>query len=111
MSNNSIILSADGLKSIVMNCQGKVDDFTFIFGEKKIQLKSIFAEFVSPIVSHLHQSDPTINSINFQEILSKNKNQQEITKYNFLNDTSFDEINLLKFIIINIFCYEFWVGS
>lgn len=92
MSENTIILSASGLKNIVLNCYEKENNFTFIFGGKEVQLKSIFAEFVSPIVSHLHLSDPTINSINFNEILNGKNCQKEISLNKFLNEQSFSKI-------------------
>ena len=31
-------------------------------------MKNLFAEFISPDVSHLHQTDPTINTIDFGQI-------------------------------------------
>ena len=61
MSSKSFILSSAGLKNIV----GAQNEFTFIFGKCKVPMNSIFAEFISPIVSRLHYSDPTIDSINF----------------------------------------------
>lgn len=70
----SIILSSLGLKNVVLNkYQG--DNFTFFIGEQEFQMKSFFAEFISPIVSHFHQVDPTINSINFGKLNIKNENE------------------------------------
>ena len=44
------------------------DDFVFAFRKEKIRMNSFFVEFISSIVSHLHQTDPTINIINFNKI-------------------------------------------
>ena len=38
-------------------------------------MKSFFTEFISPIVSHFHQADPIINSINFGKLNTKNENE------------------------------------
>ena len=59
-------VSSSGLKNIVLSKYQ--DDFTFVFGKEKFQMKNIFAEFISPVVSHLHQTDPTINTIDFGQI-------------------------------------------
>lgn len=62
MSEKSFILSSSGLKNIV----DTGNEFIFHFGNCKIQMNNIFAEFLSPIVSRLHQSDPTIDSIHYK---------------------------------------------
>ena len=64
MSSKAITLSSTGLKNIVLDNTGIFDEFQFIFGQKEIKMKNIFAEFISPRVSILHQSDPTISSLN-----------------------------------------------
>lgn len=69
MSTKPFILSSSGLKNIVLTKYQNGDDFTFIFGEEKLRMKSIFAEFISPVVSHFHQTDPTINTIDFSKIV------------------------------------------
>ena len=61
MNGKSFILSSSGLKNIVED----QNEFTFIFGEIEVKMNNTFAEFISPLVSHLHHSDPTINSIHF----------------------------------------------
>ena len=68
MTARSVIISSLGLKNIVLNKYQEDDDFTFVFCEAKFKMKNIFAEFISPIVSHLHQTDPTINTIDFCKI-------------------------------------------
>lgn len=59
MSTRSFILSSAGLKNLVK----QEKDFRFYFGEKEIEMNTTFAEFISPIVSHIHYSDPTIDNI------------------------------------------------
>ena len=61
MNTKSFILTSAGLKNIIQ----KEDEFTFVFGERSIKTSNVFAQFLSPIVSHLHHSDPTIESIHF----------------------------------------------
>lgn len=67
MSTKSIILSSSGLKNIIVDKDAisKENDFKFIFGEQEIKMNRIFADFISPKVSKLHQTDPTIESIYF----------------------------------------------
>ena len=70
MNQETITLSSSGLRNIVKSSQERNLDFSFIFGEKEITIPTIFAEFISPIVSHLHQSDPTIDTLNFNDIMN-----------------------------------------
>ena len=79
MTTKQIIISSSGLKNIVLNKYQEDEDFIFAFGEQKIQMKSFFAEFISPVVSRLHKTDPTINEINFRE-LNANK-EHEFTEF------------------------------
>ena len=82
MSKKSFILSSAGLKNLVQN-QSYGDDFKFIFGEHEVKMKNLFAEFISPYVSQIHQSDPTITSIHFS-----NKNSTNQSKKNYLSKMS-----------------------
>ena len=66
MNKKSFILSSAGLKNLVEN-QNYGDDFKFIFGEHDVQMKNVFAEFISPYVSQIHQSGPMISSIHFSK--------------------------------------------
>ena len=68
MAAKSFIVSSSGLKNIVLNKYQESDDFIFVFGEERFVMKNLFAEFISPVVSHLHQTDPTINTIDFGQI-------------------------------------------
>lgn len=81
MNSQSIILSSSGLKNILINNQD--DEFRFIIGNQEIKMPRIFAEFLSPRVSHLHQCDPTINCLNFSDLSSKTKGLSfSTTKFN-----------------------------
>ena len=82
MSTKSIILSSCGLRNIVISCQQQEEEFRFINGNQEIKIPKIFAEFLSPRVSHLHQCDPTIDHLNFKELLDNMKTKT----------TLFDEI-------------------
>lgn len=61
MSKKSVILSSKGLKNIV----NQEEEFVFIFGERELHMNNIFAEFLSPLVSHLHHFDPTIDIFHY----------------------------------------------
>ena len=63
MTNKSLLLSSAGLKNVV---EKEKDEFIFIFGEQEIPMSRVFAEFISPVVSHLHHSDPTANQIHYR---------------------------------------------
>lgn len=60
INEQSIILSSSGLKNII---QQDDKEFTFVFKEQEIKLKNIYSEFISPIVSHMHHADPTIDKL------------------------------------------------
>lgn len=59
MSSKTFILTSSGLKNVIENG----NEFSFIFDGRIIQMSNVYAEFLSPAVSHIHQSDPTIESI------------------------------------------------
>ena len=75
-------------------------------------MKSFFAEFISPVVSNIHKVDPTINHINFGEIIkSDNNNFKELSKSLLTPDTislqlissgSFIELDELQAIKLRI---------
>ena len=78
MKGQSIILSAAGLKNIVFQ-EKEEEEFVFIIGRSEMKMNRIFAEFISPRVSHIHHSDPTINYLNLTEgIMSQNKSKNKI---------------------------------
>ena len=66
MHKQSIILSANGLKNVLID---KEEDFVFIIGGSEIKMNHIFAEFISPTVAHVHRSDPTVKKIDLTEHL------------------------------------------
>lgn len=68
MSKKSFIASSSGLKNIIFTTTSEetnsnVDDFHFYIGDIEIKMNRILADFISPRVSHIHQTDPTIESI------------------------------------------------
>ena len=63
MSSKSFILSASGLKNVIFRSIQKEEQFVFVIGDKEIEMNRHLAEFISPRVSHIHQTDPTINRI------------------------------------------------
>lgn len=65
MSKQSVILSDNGFKNVLID---KQEYFIFV-GENEIKMNRIFAEFVSPMISHIHRSDPTVIKINLTEHL------------------------------------------
>ena len=74
MKGQSIILSAAGFKNIIV--KEEEEEFVFIIGTSEMKMNRIFAEFISPKVSHIHHSDPTINYHNLtRDVMSKNKNK------------------------------------
>lgn len=86
---NFLILSSSSLKNINSNDN---ENFTFIFGDKKLKLKNIYAEFLSPIVSQLHKFDKTIDFIDFKIII------YHVTRFfeKFNNLFKDDSINFLQ---------------
>ena len=96
MEVKQVILSAAGLKNLVNDKK----DFLFIFGDCQILMNSVYAEFISPNVSHLHQVDPTIRSIEIRN--SKMPGNDAFTKI-FTEDiiTLFQEISCGSEISIN----------
>lgn len=87
MSKKSVVLSYSGLKNIVMSHQKGEEEFRFINGQQEIKMPRIFAEFFSPRVSHMHQCDPTIDYLDFGELLSNIKKKTTIFE-NVLNEST-----------------------
>lgn len=77
MNKKNFQISAAGLKNIVFS--SNENNFRFIIGEQEIQMNQLFADFISPRVSHIHHSDPTINSICLNDFIQESK-ISEITK-------------------------------
>lgn len=70
----SFCISASGLKNIVFSSYGN-DNFRFLIGKDEIQIQRFFADFISPYVSHIHQSDPTIESISLNNLIRYEKQE------------------------------------
>lgn len=78
MINKALHLSSNGLKNIILNEKDHEKEFRFIFFQREIKTNKINAEFISPVISHLHQCDPTINSMNIEDIFIKKSNQSNV---------------------------------
>lgn len=96
MSSQILILSASGLKNIVMNSQEKEDEFKFIFGDKEMKLHRLFAEFVSPKVAHMHQCDPTIDHLNLSDLTKNISTFDSKIQSEILTDRTFNTIEALS---------------
>lgn len=119
MSTKSIILSSCGLRNIVISSQLQEEEFRFINGDQEIKMPKILAEFLSPRVSHLHQCDPTIDHLNFKELLHNmgtkttqfdeilNENTKESIKrlisgqYIEIDENNFDNLRRLSVLLNN----------
>lgn len=86
MSTKSLILSSAGLKNIVVNANESQEYFTFKFGTQEIKVANLYAEFISPYVSQIHQSDPTIDKVEFSYSTTSKKS----------NDTTYEIISLFE---------------
>lgn len=70
METKTLILSSSGLKNVIFSKTKDVNDleeFRFILGKEELKTNYLFAEFISPRVSRIHQTDPTINYLNFAD--------------------------------------------
>ena len=99
MTKKSFILSSSGLQNIVVDQVGKQNEFKFLFGEHELKLNRIFAEFLSPFVSKLHQTDPTINSIDIKSFFNRDP---KIEIFNYKELFTEDIISILKNISIGV---------
>ena len=85
MEKKTLILSSSGLRNVIFTKTKNVDDmeeFRFILGNEELKTRYLFAEFISPRVSKIHQTDPTINYLNltkyFQHQNNNNSNFEKI---------------------------------
>lgn len=69
MSKKSVILSSAGIKNLVLKDQ--TDNFTFKIGSREFKMHKVYADFLSPRVSHLHHCDPTIDELKFEDYFTK----------------------------------------
>ena len=72
-------------KEYKTNTAKKHDEFKFIFNKNEIRMHRFFADFISPRVSQLHQTDPTIDSIDFTYFIHKLSNHEELFDETFLS--------------------------
>lgn len=92
MASKSIILSSAGLKNIIFDSSLE-NLFCFHFGDCKIVLNQMFAEFISPVVSRLKKTDSTIESIYFNDIFDEISNFYQISYHDLFTE---DIISLIK---------------
>ena len=92
MNKTSTILSASGLKNVHINHETE-EDFVFIFGKEELKMNNIYAEFISPRVSHIHQIDPTITTINFSSSLNQiEKMRKTNEKKEIINNSNLQKL-------------------
>ena len=109
MSFKNLILSSSGLKNLVFE-SNQEEEFQFIFKESTVSMKTTFAEFISPKVSKLHLTDPTIRSISFTDQLgSANISNEVLSKLELLsrgesisiNETEHFQIKIISILLEN----------
>ena len=76
MSKKEFKISAKGLKNIIFNSSVGDDDFIFIIGNQEVRTKKFFADFISPRISRIHQTDPTIDSFCINDYVSEQQRSQ-----------------------------------
>ena len=121
MNKKRFMLSCDGLKNIIFRDNNLTEDFQFVFGKNIIKMNRFLAEFISPHVSRLHQSDLTINtlfldklfqipnqSIDFLQDSNLINNFEQISKGNSIeiNEEMSHKLRILSILIENKEIYE-----
>lgn len=61
----TLLLSSAGLKNIITDVNNEGNEFCFIFGGHEVRMSKIFADFISPLISRLHYSDPTLTTYEY----------------------------------------------
>lgn len=100
-----LILSSAGLKNVVTEIS-QDEEFRFIFAHQVISIKNIFADFISPKVSKIRRTDPTIKSMNFPLKYYDKFNETTLSKIKLLSigeSVDIDEEESLQMKIISIF--------
>lgn len=96
MENQEVMLSSAGLKNIVLNSNAADNNFHLFFGDKELLINNIFAEFISPAISRLHKSDPTINSIDIKKLFVNPIKHNEQNYADILNNETISLIDKLS---------------
>lgn len=76
MKKKTLAVSSSGLKNVVLS--NEEDDFRFILGKSELKMNRFFADFISPLVSRMHMSDPTINTFDLNNYVLKKNQSIEI---------------------------------
>lgn len=84
MKKKTLVLSSSGLKNIVLT-NGE-DDFKFIIGDSECKISRIFADFISPRISRMHISDPTIDKFNVNDFLLKPNQSSDIFDHQLIEN-------------------------
>lgn len=75
MTKKSLIISSSGMRNIVMSKFTEEDDFIIIFGDKEFRIDCVYADFISSLISHYHHSDPTIQTIQIDNLITDKKSE------------------------------------
>lgn len=86
--SRSVIISSSGLKNIFLGDQSSNNEFHMMFDEIDIKINKLFAEFISPIISRICNSDPTTEIIQFKDFYA---DKAEIFK-EFVKETITEDI-------------------
>lgn len=89
MSTKALLLSSKGLKNIVWDENDEENVFYFHFGDHEIKTNRFFAEFISPSISHLHLSDPTVNSIDYSHMFNDFQNENSENARSLFSEEEF----------------------
>lgn len=68
METKKIILSSYGIQNIILDNSINGNEIQLLFDQVSIRMNHVLAEFISPIVSRIRRSDPTIETIQFREL-------------------------------------------
>lgn len=90
MSTKAFIASASGLNNIYLTDSYR-EDFRFILYDKEIKMKRLYADFISPLVSNIHQTDPTIDSICLNDVIDTDYKLTDLIDSEFI--TKINEIS------------------
>ena len=93
MESKEFRISAAGLKNIIFTNSFNDDDFVFIIGNHEIRMKKIFADFISPRVSQIHQVDPTIDSFSINDYINEGQKDKISDIFPTKILTKFEEIS------------------
>lgn len=71
-------ISASGIENIVLSINNADEEFTFIIRNKEISMNRIYADFISPRVSKMHNFDLTIDSFCFDDLIDRIEQAEDV---------------------------------